>query len=489
MLPFVSPRELQNKKKYNEEEATSIAFWVEEVIDEDLEFPEDVMASLRSGIDLCRLVNELQPGIVSTINEDDNVFAHTENIRSYLNACKELGLSQMDLFEIHDLLQSSDVQQILRNIVALERVCVARGYKGPKLELEDKCERQDCANKIEGLLGEVGSLKRQLQDKEEDNRELRQDTLDFNSKMSAKDEELSQYRSKVQSLEMSSSVLNEKYKLAVIDLQIVKQDYELLMRQHEELKFALASNSVNNVYVSKAVDNRKGNRASISVAREIKTPSPPPRLTSSDTLKKTSATISNIFKRTPSSPEIKKLEEMKKFIKKEKKEIIRQEKEKKKLEAKENEPDEDDRPKLTRAIRSLTQTKFIKQNKEKRHTSKEELDAQNLPSDGTLRPSKSDDAITEAKVGSPPMPTLGRERSAPAAGRLMSLFKPNVNTEVKKTSTEKPASFFLGRWKISTCIPEEDEQMVAEPSPRTISLSDCQAQVSDDPNQDLSGDE
>jgi hypothetical protein len=69
MIPFVSP-EHQNRKKYNEEEATSIAFWIEEVrcparfgicnnaiiqvIDEDLEFPEDIMASLRTGIDLCR---------------------------------------------------------------------------------------------------------------------------------------------------------------------------------------------------------------------------------------------------------------------------------------------------------------------------------------------------------------------------------------------------------------------------------------------------
>jgi len=430
MLPFVSPRELQNRKKFNEEEATSIAFWIEEVIDEDLEFPEDVMASLRSGIDLCRLVNELQPGIVSTINEDDNVFAHSENIRAYLNACKQLGVSQIDMFEVHDLLQSNDVQQILRNIVALERVCVARGYNGPKLELEDKCERQDCANKIEGLLGEVGSLKRQLQDKEEDNRELRQDALDFNNKISTKDEELSQYRSKVQSLETSSSVLNEKYKLAVIDLQIVKQDYELLLRQHEELKLALASNSVNNVYVSKAVDNFKGSRASISVAREIKIGSPVQRLSNSnDTMKKNSL-IGNMFKKTPSSPEIKKLEEMKRFIKKEKKEIIRQEKEKKKLETKDKEPEDDDRPKLTRAIRSLTQSKFIKQTKEKHQTaSKESLDAQDSPPNSALRPSKSDDVINDVKVVTSPPPSVGRERSATAAGRLMSLFKPNVNTE------------------------------------------------------------
>jgi len=435
MLPFTSPRDVRNRKKYNEEEATSIAFWVEEVIDEDLEFPEDIMASLRSGIDLCRLVNELQPGIVSTINEDDNVFAHTENIKSYLKACQQLGVNQVDMFEIHDLIQNNDVQQVLRNIVALERVCAARGYKGPKLELEDKCERTDCASKIDGLLGEVGSLKRQLQDREEDNRELRQENLDFHSKMCAKEEELSQYRSKLQSLESSSSVLNEKYKLAVIDLQIVKQDYEQLLTQHEELKLALATNSVNNVYVSKAVDNFKGNRASISVAREIKIGSPAQRLTTSnDMLKK--ASVLSMFKRTPSSPDLKKLEEMKKFIKKEKKEIIRQEKEKKRLEEKEPESQQD-RPRLSRAFRSLTQNKFTKQNKEKRQTAtKESLqqDTQDLsgksPTDA-LRPSKSEENIKDAKEASPVQVSHGRDRSATAAGRLISLFKPNVSTEGK----------------------------------------------------------
>lgn len=90
--------------------------------------------------------------------------------------------------------------KVLRNIVALERAVVARGYKGPKLELEDKCEREDCANKIgmqafnlhlvthsvESLQAEVGSLKRQLRDKEEDSREVMQENMDFQSKFMAK---------------------------------------------------------------------------------------------------------------------------------------------------------------------------------------------------------------------------------------------------------------------------------------------------------------
>jgi len=366
------------------------------------------------------------------------VFANTENIRAYLSACQQLGVNQADMFEVHDLLQYGDVQQVLRNIVALERAVVARGFVGPKLELVDKCEREDCNNKIDGLLGEVGSLKRQLHDGEEDNRELRQENQDYLNKIAAKDEELVQLRVKMQSVEASTGVLAEKYKLATIDLQIVKQDYDQLLKQHEELKLALATNSVNNVFVSR-IDDTKGNRASISVARPdfkiggIVAAQQRTMSTSSDGLKKNS--VLNFFRKSPSSPDLKKLEEMRKFIKKEKKEILRQEKEKKKQEMQQNEAKEDDRPKLTKALRSLTQHKFAAKNKEKRQTiSKENFQqdavtiSNKLAKTSALRPTQSVGTIKEVdhSITQPSSPTASRERSATAAGRLVSLFKPNA---------------------------------------------------------------
>jgi len=447
----MSPRDNSKRKKYNEEEATSIAFWIEEVIDEDLEFPEDIMGSLRSGVDLCRLVNELQPGIVSVINEDENVFAHTENIKAYLAAVQQLGVNQQDMFEVHDLLHNGDVQQVLRNIVALERTVVARGFTGPKMELEDKCEREDCANKIDSLQGEVGSLKRQLRDKEEDSRELIQENIDNQTKLAAKEEELVQLRAKNQALETSSGVLQEKYKLAVIDIQIIKQDYEQLQKQHEELKAAVVSNSINNVYLSKLEPVSPGSRrASISVAGRTpaptegsRSPNQNSRLTESHdgVLKKGS--LIQIFKRTPSSPDLKKLEEMKKFIKKEKQEIIRQEKEKKKHEEKEREKlekikEEEEKPKLSKTLRSLTEKKFGK-NKEKRQTiSKDKLqeaDITGLPSaPAGMRSSRSVEGFKEIATQDKDLTSaVGRERSQTAAGRLVSIFKPH-NPEGNHTS-------------------------------------------------------
>lgn len=46
------------------------------------------------------------------INEDDNVFAHTENIKAYLTAAQQLGVNNQDMFEVHDLLHNGDVQQV-----------------------------------------------------------------------------------------------------------------------------------------------------------------------------------------------------------------------------------------------------------------------------------------------------------------------------------------------------------------------------------------
>jgi len=458
MLPFNTPRDNSKRKRYNEQEATSIAFWIEEVIDEDLEFPEDIMASLRSGIDLCRLVNELQPGIVSVINEDKNVFAHTENIKAYLNACHLLGVGAADMFEIQDLLQNGDVQQVLRNIVALERACTARGYTGQRIQLEDKCEREDCANKLDALLGEIGALKRQLQDKEEDNTELRQENHDLAEKVLGKDQELAQLKVKASTLETSNGALNEKYKLVMIDMQIVKQDCEQIRRQFENLKIAHESGNTSYVIMSRPDEMKAARRASMSVGpryTDLKS-SPIPRIsTSTDGVKRTS--MMHLFKKTTSSPDLKKLEEMKKFIKKEKKELLRQEKEKKKREAKQEEEaaaaaavitettgtSEEDRPRLSKALRSITQGKFIK-SKEKRFTlGKDKLPqldakepAQSPPTD-KMRTSKSEIMREPRTISANNLNTSlsPRERSNTAAGRLISFFKPHVNTEGNKTST------------------------------------------------------
>jgi len=325
------------------------------------------------------------------------------------------------------------------------------------MELEDKCEREDCVSKIETLQAEVGSLKRQLRDKEEDSRELIQESLDYQKKLALKEDELNQLRAKNQALETSSGVLQEKYKLAVIDIQIVKQDYEQLQKQHEELRAAVASNSINNVYLSKLEPVKPGHRASISVGRSptptdgSRSPGQNSRLTESQegVLKKGS--FIGIFKRTPSSPDLKKLEEMKKFIKKEKQEIIRQEKEKKKHEEKEREKlekqkdnqSEEHQPKLSKTLRSLTQNKFGK-NKEKRQTiSKDKLQesdlgglsstsgvrTSSLSSASGMRTSRSVEGFKEIATQDKDLTQSagGRERSQTAAGRLVSMFKPEGN--------------------------------------------------------------
>jgi len=405
MAHYQSPRRTPKRKAFTEEEATAIAFWIEELIDEDLEFPEDILASLRSGIDLCRLVDVLQPGIVGSVNTDDGVFAHAENLKAYLDACYHLGVGTYDLFDPQDLLENGDVQRVLRNIVALERVCVDYGYDGTRINIVDTCDRRKCTDKIEELLGEVGSIKRQLHDKDEDNTELRLENHDFKDKISKQEEEIFQLKNRIQQLEQSNQESVERYNLAMIDVQIIKLDHERLQQQYQDL-YSTSSRPtpINERLLTKSEGG--------------------------DLLR-----MKHLSK-NGSSPDLKKLEEMKKFIKKEKKELMKQEKERKKKEGKNKNKDKDesklegapshDAQKLNKGLRSLTWTKLSKP-KENRLSHQY---------DRNLNPSKSAENITDASatLSLPYKPQAtqspgARDRSFTAAGRLMSFVKPNFKHE------------------------------------------------------------
>jgi len=398
-----------------------------------LEFPEDILASLRSGIDLCRLVNTIQPGIVS-INTEDNESAHTENLRAYLDACYNLGVNTYDLFEPQDLSQDGDVQRVLRNIVALERTCVDNGYGGTRIDIVDACDRKDCMTKIEELVGEVGSLKRQLHDKDEDNTELRLENHDFKDKITRQEDEIFQLKTRIQNLEQSNQESAEKYNLAMIDVQIVKLDHERLQKQLHDLNAAAEAARIAN-------DNNNN-----------------------DTGKSEGSPRLKFFNKNNSSPDLKKLDDKKKFIKREKKELIRIEKERKKKEGKKEgkegkkegkkraskkdesksdglSPPNHDAQKLSRGIRSLTLSRISKpKDKEKSIRFSGQLEERSQ-----MQLSKSVDNIPETPVEAPvwspasspaaAASSAGRDRSATAAGRLMSLVKPNSKNEGNATTT------------------------------------------------------
>jgi hypothetical protein len=54
-------------------------------------------------------MNALKPGIIPKINEQNIAYMQMENIERYLQACKELGLRDSDLFNTSDLFNEKNM--------------------------------------------------------------------------------------------------------------------------------------------------------------------------------------------------------------------------------------------------------------------------------------------------------------------------------------------------------------------------------------------
>jgi hypothetical protein len=98
----------------------------------------DLHVHLRDGTILCRLANQLQPGLVAAplLKPATSKFGVLETIAGFLEAARELGVPDHDLFLSKDLYEGTAMEAVVRAIVALARTAVRRAdYEGPKLEM------------------------------------------------------------------------------------------------------------------------------------------------------------------------------------------------------------------------------------------------------------------------------------------------------------------------------------------------------------------
>lgn len=460
----------QKRRVYNEEEATSIAFWIEEVIDDDLEFPEDVLASLRSGVDLCRLVNTLQPGTINEIRMELDQHAYENNLRAYLDACYfTFGMCSYDIFDPCDVGGvvggggggGGDVQRILGNIVALARICVFNNIDVPKLDIDDKCTRSDCSNRIDTLLGEVGSLKRNLKAKEEDNRELRFENDDMRDKIMRQEEYISSMRLSAQTLENTNSELNNsnntlKDELADVRAQYAQLQAQLLQQQQTQQSHTLATHAEEDETSGSGVDTPRYSTMPTEHPRgfsegfELKQKKLKKKRVGSYEVKNSSGGVGG------EELSQRKLEDMRKFIHKEKKELMKQEKAKRKQDEKQSnaqeeaqgeEPSPPPLSRLTRGLRSITLSKIMRpKDKEKeKEKDKDKTQKDDRPMLETNGVSTSTTSATSTVVVSDKLPRqssydnliglqqqqqkkkgsfLRRERSFTAAAKMVSPTAP-----------------------------------------------------------------
>lgn len=93
--------------------------WIEKIIGE--RFPAGVRYedALRDGVILCRLMNKLQPGLVTKINTSGGDYKFMDNLNQFQKACVKYGVADVDLFQAVDLMEAKNIAQVTNNAETL----------------------------------------------------------------------------------------------------------------------------------------------------------------------------------------------------------------------------------------------------------------------------------------------------------------------------------------------------------------------------------
>ncbi|KAL2746416.1 Muscle-specific protein 20 [Vespula maculifrons] len=99
--------------------------------------------ALRDGVLLCKLMNKLQPGIITKINTSGGDYKMMDNLNQFQKACTKYGVPDVDLFQAVDLMERKNIAQVTNTIFAIGRTTYKhpewRGpWLGPKPAEENK---------------------------------------------------------------------------------------------------------------------------------------------------------------------------------------------------------------------------------------------------------------------------------------------------------------------------------------------------------------
>merc|ERR1711962_422140 len=90
--------------------------------------------ALKDGVYLCKLMANLEPGLIKQINKPLNKpFKKMENIGFFLDACKAYGLQEHDLFQTSDLYDGTNMNAVINTLHAIGRKAQSKKYAGPHL--------------------------------------------------------------------------------------------------------------------------------------------------------------------------------------------------------------------------------------------------------------------------------------------------------------------------------------------------------------------
>jgi len=133
--------DLETKLKRDEQYTTEwaekeieVLNWIESVTQEEV---DHLYLFLKSGRVLCKLMNIIQPGIITKINDQKVVFYERENIQNFCNAVMIIGLPQSDVFSVESLYEAKDLISVIRTLLALKRKATTY-KKRPSADIKEK---------------------------------------------------------------------------------------------------------------------------------------------------------------------------------------------------------------------------------------------------------------------------------------------------------------------------------------------------------------
>jgi hypothetical protein len=110
----------ENSHAIAEKAEKDVQMWIEGQLGREL--PGSLGDSLRSGHVLCELMNKIKPGCVPKFHAGTRMaFKMMENIGWFLEACKEFGVADTDLFMTVDLFDFANLKQVSLHHIFLLR--------------------------------------------------------------------------------------------------------------------------------------------------------------------------------------------------------------------------------------------------------------------------------------------------------------------------------------------------------------------------------
>lgn len=129
-LMFIgAEKKVGERNKFIEAE---IGLWIESLIDDCIP-PKAFDELLRDGVLLCRAINVLQPGSVSKIVKPFTKENYTANVNSFLQAAQKFGVPSDKLFKTEELVEGSNIPNVINTMLTIGRICFEKGWEGPTL--------------------------------------------------------------------------------------------------------------------------------------------------------------------------------------------------------------------------------------------------------------------------------------------------------------------------------------------------------------------